>query len=192
MVMLFNDKILNNLPLGSVRSSGRIGTVTGVVINPNNLHVDAFKCRVLRGQEQLLSPLDVRNLSPRGIVINDHDNLLDEEDAIRLKNVLKINFQLIGKTAFVGKRKVGQVDGYAVDSESMFIQKIYVTPGFIARFKSDRLTYDRSLVKEIDDKKIVFENTNLVREKVRERVGRIERLTIPQPSANASLTSENE
>lgn len=190
--MLFNDKLLHNLPLGSVRSSGRIGTITGVVINPNNLHIDAFKCRVLRGQEQLLSPLDVRNISPKGVVIDDHDNLLDEGDAVRLKSVLKINFQLVGKLAYVGKRKVGQVDGYALDSESMFIQKIYVTPNLFARLKSDRLTYDRSLVKEVDDKKIVFESTNLVREKVREKVSNIEKFTIPQPSASASLTSENE
>lgn len=190
--MLLNNSAFVNMPIGSVRSSGRIGMVTGLVINPHNLHIDALKCRVARGEEQLLAPLDIRDLSPAGVVINDHDNLLDIEDAIRLEPILKINFELTGKIAYEGKRKIGKVEGYAINSENMFIQKIYIRPGLIARVNNDRLTYDRSMIKEVTDTKIIFNTSNKVRERVASSVENLRKMTFPQPSTNASLTSENE
>ena len=190
--MLFNDTVLNNLPIGSVRSSGRICTVTGIVIKPNNLHIDEFRCRIVGGRQQLLSPLDIRDLSPQGIVINDHDILLDEVDAIRLKPVLTLNYQLVGKSAFVGKRKIGRVEGYAIDLESLFIQKIYVRPGLLSRMNSDRLVFDRSAIKEVTDTKVVFVGSNIIRDTVKASIPTINSLMMPQSSASATLTAENE
>lgn len=190
--MLINFSALKNIPIGSVRSSGRIGVVTDLVINPNNLHVDAFKCRVIRGKEQLLSPLDIRDFSPMGIVINDHENLLDIEDAVRLQPILKINFDLINKAAFEGKKRIGKVESFAINSDNLFIQKIYIRPGLIARVSNDQLTYDRSTIKEVTDTKIIFHSSNTVKEKVVNSVENIRKMTIPQPSVNASLTSEKE
>ena len=190
--MLFNDSVLAGLPVGSIRSSGRIGTVTGVVINPNDLHIDALKCRVAGGKEQLLMPMDIRDLSPRGVVINDHENLIDFEDAIRLRPIIKINYELKEKVAYLGKRRVGKVDGYAVDAESLYINKIYIRPGIIARVNSDRLTFDRSAIKEVTDTKVIFESNNRILGKVKEVVPKLGSVAGVQPSAIASFTSENE
>lgn len=192
MLMLLNESVFNNMPVGSVRSSGRIGLVTGTVINPHNLHIDALRCRVARGEEQLLMPIDIRDLSPVGVVINDYENLLDIADAIRLEPILKLNFKLMDKTAFIGKRKVGKVDGYAINTESLFIQKIYVRPGIISRMNKDQLTFDRSSIKEVTDTKIVFNASSKVRDTVASSVEHLTKMAMPQPSANASFTSENE
>lgn len=189
--MLMNNATFINMPIGSVRSSGRIGLVTGLVINPHNLHIDALKCRVARSKEQLLSPMDIRDISSMGVVINDHDNLLDIEDAVRLEPILKLSFELINKMAYEGRKKIGKVEGFAVNSENMFIQKIYVRPGLIARVSTERLTYDRSAIKEVTDTKVVFESSNKIKGRVASSVENIKNITIPQPSANASLTSEN-
>lgn len=190
--MLINDSALLNAPLGSIRSSARIGYVKSMVINPNNLHLDAFRCILQNKKEQLLSPMDIRDVSPMGIIINDHDNLLDFEDAVRLKPILDINFELINKVAYVGKRRVGRVDGFAVNSSSFFIQKIYVKPGIIARVSSDRLTFDRTAVEEITNTKIVFKNSNEAKHRafIEEKV--LNKIQAAQPSASASFTSENE
>lgn len=190
--MLINYSVIKNMPIGSVRSSGRIGVVTDLVINPNNLHIDAFKCRIARGKEQLLSPIDIRDLSPMGIVINDHENLLDIEDSVRLEPILKINFDLINKTALEGKKRIGKVEGFAINSDNLFIQKIYIRPGLIARVNNDQLTYDRSMVKEVTDSKVIFNSSNTVKDRVANSVENIRKMTIPQPSVNASLTSEKE
>lgn len=192
MFMLLNEYSFNNMPIGSVRSSGRIGIVCGTVINPHNLHIDALLCRVARGDEQLLMPIDIRDLSPAGVVINDHDNLLDLKDAIRLEPILKLNFELLDKTAFIGKRKIGKVDGYAINSDSLFIQKIYVRPGLISRMSKDRLTFDRNSIKEVTDTKIVFNASSKVRDTVSSSVENLKKMAMPQPSASASFTSENE
>jgi hypothetical protein len=190
--MLINDNSIVNAPLGSIRSSAKIGYVKSMVINPNNLHVDAFKCTLMNNNEQLLSPMDVRDMSPMGIIINDHDHLLDYEDAVRLKPILDINFNLLTKVAYVGKRRVGKVDGFAVNSSNFYIQKIYVKPGLIARVGADRLTFDRSTIEELTNTKIVFKNSNEVRHRdfIEEKV--LNKIQAAQPSASASFTSENE
>lgn len=190
--MLINDSSLLNAPLGSVRSSGKIGFISSMVINPHNLHVDAFKCTLMNGKEQLLSPIDIRDISPMGIIINDHDNLLDYEDAVRLKTVLDINFRFTNITAFIGKRRIGKVEGFAVNTENLFIQKIYVKPGLIARVSSDRLTFDRSSIIELTNTKIIFKNNNEVRHKSLVENKVLNSLPSTQPSASASFISENE
>lgn len=190
--MLINSKNMINLPLASIRSSAKIGYADGLIINPNNLHIDAIWCSLSNGKRLLLSPMDIRDLSLRGIIINDHENLLEESDAIRLKPILEYRFNLIDKVAYVGKRKIGKVEDFAVNTESLYIQKIYVKPNLINRVASERMTFDRSSVEEVTNQKIIFKNQNTVEVMNLKESHVLPNISLGQPSVNASLTSENE
>lgn len=190
--MLINDSSLINAPLGSIRSSARIGYINSLVINPHNLHVDALKCILMNKKEQLLSPMDIRDITPRGVIINDHDNLLDYEDAVRLKPIIDINFQLIGMAAYVGRRKIGKVEGFAVNTDNLFIQKIYVKPGLIGRVSADSFTFDRSSIVELTNSKIIFKKNNEIKNRSLVDNKVLSKLPATQPSASASFISENE
>lgn len=154
--MLFIGSKLHDLPLLSVRSSGRIGTATSPIINPHNLHIDGFYAHAMRGQnEGVLVDIDIREFHHSGLIINDHEDISNPEDLVRLKPVLDINFQLIGKAVYQGKRKIGRVADYTVETKSLFIQKLYVQPALLSGMGTKQLIFDRQSIVEVTDDKIV-------------------------------------
>lgn len=155
--MLFLAQKFIELPLATIRSGGRIGTISSPIINPHNLHIDGFYCQTIHDpRTTILLDIDVRDISARGIIIDDHDDLSDPNDLVRLDAILKLNFSLFGKQAFVNKSKVGNVIDFAVDTSSLYIQKIYVRPPLWKSFGQDQLTFDRQSIIEITDDRIVF------------------------------------
>lgn len=139
-----------------MRSAGRIGLVIEPIINPHNLHIDGFNCQLPGSKINLiLLDIHVRDLSPKGIIINDNRDLSEVADLVRLKPVIDIKFQLIEKVVLSGKKKIGKVAEYAIDDQSLFIQKIYVQPPIWQSVNHHRLIFDRSSIIEVTDTQIV-------------------------------------
>ena len=179
---------LSNIPLLSIRTAGRIGLVLEPIINPHNLHIDGFFCRMPRSQQPLiLLDMFIREISLSGIIINEHGNLSEPEELVRLQPILKLQFKLVGKTVLCGKKKLGKVSEYAMDSNGLFIQKIYVQPPVWQSLNQSQLTIGRSSILEVT-------NTHI---KVSEPVVKAEtKKAVASPifatdySANASLIEE--
>ena len=189
--MLIQGSCFKNMAVGSIRSRGLIGRVIALVINPHNLHVDGITCRIIgERSNQLISPSDVRDISPKAVVIDDHDRLMDPADAIRLKPIMELGFSLERLKAYVGSRRVGVVEDFAVDQQSLFVQKIYVQPTLLNRWSTDRLVFSRSQVQEVTKSKIVFIDSSKV--KVKDRRSVRANIPMPQPSLSTSLTNEYE
>jgi hypothetical protein len=187
-MMLFLSTKLSNIPLLSIRTAGRIGTVLKPIINPHNLHIDAFFCQVPRSQKpQVLLDMFVREVSPAGLITNEHDDLSEPEDLVRLQPIIKLNFELIGKTVVSGKKKIGKVAEYAVDKDSLLIQKLYVQPPMWQSLNQSRLTIDRQSVLEVT-------NTTIKVSGPEEKVGEAKPVKAPlmatDYSASASLIKE--
>lgn len=154
--MLFLSTKLSNIPLLSIRSAARVGTVHTPIINPHNLHIDGFWCTSIHSQEQLvLLDMEVRELTPRGIVIDDHQKLSQPDELVRLQPILELEFTLEGKDVFAGKRRIGKLAEYALDQKSLFVTKLYVQPVLWRSMGQNRLVFDRSSVLEVTDTKIV-------------------------------------
>ena len=100
---------------------------------------------------------DIRETIADGYIVNDHEVLSKSEDLIRLKEVLAINFSLIGKPVVtVSGSRVGKIQDYSTDLESMFIQKIYVNQPLYKSLNGGNLAIDRTQINEITPKKIVI------------------------------------
>ena len=156
LVMLFFGSKIENLALFSVRSAGRIGTATMPIINPHNLHIDGFYANAMNGQnEGIIVDLDIRDFNVKGIIINDHQDISDPEDLVRLQPIIDINFKLMGKAVYENKRKIGKVVDYAVNTDSLFVQKLYVQPTLLKSMGVSQLVFDRQSIIEITDTKIV-------------------------------------
>lgn len=148
--MLYLSTKLSNIPLLSIRTAGRIGMVLKPIINPHNLHIDAFYCQVPRSQKPVvLLDMFVREISPPGLITNEHNDLSEPEELVRLQPILKLQFELVGKTVLSGKKKLGKVAEYAIDKDSLFIQKLYVQPPAWQSLTQNRLTIDRQSVLEV-------------------------------------------
>ncbi len=83
--------------------------------------------------------------------------LAQPSELVRLEELIKINFQLIGMPVVTSsKEKVGKVDDFATEVESMFIQKLYVSQSVFKSFTGGQLSVDRNQVIEINDRRILI------------------------------------
>ncbi len=153
---MLSNKLLNR-PILSLRTGGQIGEATSPIINPNNLKIEGFFVtdRFERKQLILLSQ-DIRDQLPQGFVVDDHEVLAEPTELVRLDSVLKLKFDLMGKPVATDKKqRLGKVDDYAVDSATLYVQKIYVAQRLIKSLSGGQLSIDRNQIVEITDKKIV-------------------------------------
>src|SRR5579864_7400151 len=100
---------LINRPVLSLRTGTVVATILAPIINPNNLKIEGFYCQD-RFQKTRLVLLyqDIRDVLPQGLVVNDHDVLSEPEELVRLHDIMKLQFELIGKPVVtVSKDKIG-------------------------------------------------------------------------------------
>jgi len=186
-VMLILASKFSAVPILSLRVGGRIATTVAAIINPNNLHIDGFYCQPGNQKEQLiLLDMHIRDLAHKGIIIDDHNVLSEPDDLVRLKEILDINYSLIGKNVLVNKKKVGKVRDYSFDQASLFIQKIYVQPSLWKTINLSDLIFDRKNILEVTDKYISFRGPEVA---VREKAFSTKAFQA-NLSASASTTSE--
>lgn len=142
----------------SLRTGSPIADVLTPIINPNNLKIEGFYCQDTIEKTQLvLLYQDIRDILPQGIVVNDYDVLANPEDLVRLKEILDLNFELIGKhVETISHEKVGKVSDYAFESATMYIQKLYVSQSLLKSFTGGNLSVDRSQIHEITPKRVVI------------------------------------
>lgn len=156
-MLQLSDSLLNR-PVMSLRTGGRVATTTGPLLNPNNLKIEGFYCQDAFSKDTLiLLYQDIRDLIPQGFVVNDHDVLADPDELVRLKELLKLNFDLMGKPVVTtDKQKVGKVTDYATEITTMYIQKLYVSQSMLKSFSGGNLGIDRTQIVEITPNKIVI------------------------------------
>lgn len=148
-----------NKPVMSLRTSGQIATTLSAIINPNNLKIEGFYCQDrFEKRRVVLLYQDIRHVIKQGLVVNDHDVLSVPDELVRLKDVMAINFELVGKPVVtVSKAKVGKVSDYAAETETMYIQKLYVSQSLLKNFSGGSLSVDRGQIVEITNRKIMIQ-----------------------------------
>ncbi|HEY1646075.1 MAG TPA: hypothetical protein VGF75_06990 [Candidatus Saccharimonadales bacterium] len=156
MLILSHDLI--NKKVLSLRTNSQIATILSAIVNPNNLKIEGYYCQDRYSKRNLiLLTQDIRETLPAGYLVNDHDVLMLPEDLVRLKDVLSINFDPIGKQVqTLSGNKVGKVSDYAGEVESMYIQKLYVAQPIYKNFNGGNLVVDRNQINEITPKRIII------------------------------------
>ncbi len=149
-----------NQPVMSLRTGTQIATAIEPLINPNNLKIVGFFCEdKFENKELLLLTQDIRDTLPQGFAVDDHAALAEAEDLIRHKKVIEIRYQLLGKPVIVGKRKkLGKVVDFAVEAETLYIQKLYVGQHLFKSLTTGQLSVTRDRIIEITPKHIKVKN----------------------------------
>jgi len=158
--MLLLNSILQNVPITSLRNGAELGETTSFVINPANLKIEAFICHISNSIQPLyLLNQDIRDISSNKILINDYEALSEANDLFRLKDVIDLNFEVIGKMV-VSKngQKLGKVKEFSVDDTSLFIQKIYIYQPIYRSLYSGQLIIDRNQIIEVTNKQIIVKD----------------------------------
>lgn len=156
--MLQLAKSLSNIPIVSLRTGGVIATASRPIINPNNLKIEGWYCQDKFSKESLvLLGQDVRDIIAQGLVVNDHEVLSDPEEIIRLHDIFRINFELLGKSVITeNKRRIGKVNDFATEITSLYIKKLYVSQPVYKSLSGGQLSVDRTQVVEVTNKRIII------------------------------------
>ena len=99
IVMLVLSKMILQRPVMSLRTSSQVATAMQAIINPNNLRIEGFFCvdSLERNKQLVLLHKDIRDVLTAGLIIDDHADLAEPEDLIRLKKTIDLHFEIIGK-----------------------------------------------------------------------------------------------
>lgn len=145
----------------SLRTGSPIATTTQAIINPNNLRIEGWHVvdRFDKKKPLILLGSDVRDFLDKGIVVNDHEVLTAPKELVRLKPILELEFELIGKPVTTqSNKKVGKVSDYALESSSLFIKKLYVSQSLVKNFSGGTLSIDRQQIIEITTRRIIIDD----------------------------------
>lgn len=154
----------NGMQIKSLRSGRIAGTLTDVIINPHNLSIEAYYCIDRRKKSNLvLFANDIRQMTRDSVIINDEENILEiDDDLVRLKELLAINFQLRGKKAITDdKRKLGRIADYAIDDKSHSIEKLYISKTGLQSLGGSDLVVGRNQLAEVTDKQVVVKEATI-------------------------------
>ena len=161
IVMLVLSKMILQRPVMSLRTHSQVATATQAIINPNNLQIEGFYCTdsLERKKQLILLHNDIRDVISAGLIINDHSDLADIDDLVRLRKIIDLRFEIIGKKIRTqSKKRLGKVVDFAVDPESMKILKIYASQSLVKSLTGGSLSIDRNQIVEINDKEIVVQD----------------------------------
>lgn len=143
-------------PILSLRAGGAIAYTTEPIINPNNLKVEGFYCEDVNRRTLVLLYQDIRDHIPQGFIVNDLDVLAEPSELIRLKEIMDLQFDLMGKPVVTtSKEKLGKVNDFATETTTMFVQKIYISQSLLKNLTGGNLGIDRNQIVEITDKHII-------------------------------------
>lgn len=162
--MLLLNAQLENTPVMSLQSGSALGAVTLPIIDPRKLFIVAYYVTGPRIQTtSVLHTSDIRELGPLGFIVDSADSVMAlDEDLIRLQEVIKLNFTLVGKTVVdENKKRLGKVMEYTLESEGFTIQKIHVSQSMMKNLTNSNLLIHRSQIVEITDQTIVVRSTSI-------------------------------
>ena len=163
-MLTYNSKLIGT-PILSVQASGAIASIAAPVVNPDNLKILAFKLQgpIVNAANNILDVKSVREYSPLGLVIDDNDELIGPEDVVKIKEVLALNFDLIGLKVETKKgSKLGKIIDFSLTSEDFTIQQIIVKRPTIKSFMDPELTIHRREIVEITDYKVIVKDEEKV------------------------------
>jgi hypothetical protein len=160
--MLKLSASLKNLGVISLRSSGTVAMALEPIINPHNLKIIGWWCKSpMSTSPMVLLSSDVRDHLPKGLAINDEEELCRPEDLVRHKEILDINFDLIGKTVKTKRSKLGKVADFSYN-DGLFVQKLYVERPITKVFTAeDTLIIDRNQILEVTDSYILVKDSDI-------------------------------
>ncbi len=167
--MLIPSSRIIGVPVLSLHVTAPIGHTTAPIINPSNLQIVAMfvdgPAIKKDGAGDILDIRSIREFSSLGMIINSADDLVSREDAIRLKKILDINFELIGKKVITKKgTKLGKVINYTLDPSTFHIAQLIVQRPTFKAIIDPELVIGFSQIAKITDTEIIVKNEE---EKVR-------------------------
>lgn len=159
-MLVYASKLIGT-PVYSVSAGGPLSQVAAAIVDPDSLKIIAFRLQggVVSRDSDILVTTSIREYSPYGIVIDDIEELVAASDVVKVANVLKLNFSLIGLKVETKKgSKLGKIINFTVNSDNFTVQQIIVRRPAFKSFIDPELTIHRREIVEVTDYKIIVKD----------------------------------
>ena len=159
-MLIYSNRLINT-PVLSVQTGAPVGFVSEPIIDPNTLKIIAFKLTgpLVTSDAYILDTKSIREYSDLGMVIDSADDLVSDDDVIKISKVLSLNFNLINLKVETKKgSKLGKLINYTLTDNDFTIQQIIVKRPPIKAFLDPELTISRKEIVEVTDYKVVVKD----------------------------------
>lgn len=163
-MLIYNSRLLN-MPVLSVQDSGKIGTISNTIVDPDTLKIIALRVHGAIGSDggNVLDVNSVREYSEFGLVIDSTEELVKDDDIVKIAKVLELNFSLIGLKVETKKgSKLGKVLDFTVTDDNFSVAQIVVKRPTVKSFFDSELIIPRAEIVEITDYKIIVRDEEKV------------------------------
>lgn len=152
-MLLAYDRLLHT-PVMSLQTGAELARTRRILVDPRDLSIAAYELEgnMLDEHPSFLRPVDVRELSNLGLIVDSSDEFVGLDDVIKIKEVYDYKFDLIGLDVVnEKKKKLGKVSGFNVDSGSFSVQQLVAKRPLLKSFSDTELLIHRSQVIEVGD-----------------------------------------
>ena len=171
--MLITSSRLLGTSVLSLQTGAPVGHINKIIINPDTLKIVAFRLEshlVSKTGNSILDINSIREYSDYGMVIDSIEELVADDDIIRISEVLALNFDLIDLKVETKKHsKLGKIIEYTLDSNDFVIQQIIVKRPTLKAFLDPELTISRKEIIEITNEKVIVKDEEKVLKKRAEK-----------------------
>lgn len=148
----------------SLQTGAAIAQVTSPIIDPGTLDIMAYHLsgKGLVAKDTLLLTSDIREVGNMGFIIDSVDELVLQDDMIKLAQTIKLNFKLIDMEVIDDqKTKLGKIYDFALDPMDFKIHQLYIKRPIMKSFQNSHLIINRTQIVEINNKNIVVNSASL-------------------------------
>ena len=167
------DRLIGT-PVMSLQTGAQLARVKEVLVDPRDLTVVAYELEgsTLVEQPSFIRPVDVRELSNLGLIVDSSDEFVGVDDVIKIKQVHEFHFTVIGLDVIDDKKhKLGKVRSYNLDAASFALEQLIVRRPLLRSLNESELLIHRSQILEVNDERILVRsasNREPLRESIRE------------------------
>ena len=164
-MLVYASKLLGTKVI-SVQAGGAIGIIDGIIVEPDDLKVLAFKVGgplVAKSENYILDINSIREFTSFGFVIDHIEELVAPNDIVKISKILELNFNLIDLKVETKKgSKLGKISDYTMTSEDFIVQQLIVKRPLVKSFIDPELTIPRKEIVEITDYKVIVKDEEKV------------------------------
>lgn len=157
-----------NIPIISIYNSKKVGEVFDFIVEPSSGRIVGLigeRYGFLKRKNKVIADIDVREISPRALIVDSEDALVAEKDIVKLAEIIKSGKKVLKNKVYSQSGKyIGKVYDYLID-DFFYIQKLYIYPPFFNIFEN-QLIVSRKNVIAIEKKGIII--NDIKREKIKE------------------------
>jgi len=154
--MLIEIKQLEGMAVGALDEGALVGKVLRTVVDPRQIRLIGFTVRTGTFWPKVLavSFSDVVDVDKNGAVINSKESLVEKNEIVRLGELIKIKFSLVGLPVYSRNRKrLGTVTDAVAETLNGDILRIYVQSLFekrvFARSQIEKMTLTEVVIRDL-------------------------------------------